>query len=150
MPSPNETLVALLHGPDQPGLVARVSGWVFEHGGNIIHADQHRDREAGVFFQRVEWSPSDGDVAKDEARFLEFAAGIGMEATVAASTRKLRVALMVSKSAHCFHELVLRWKAGEFPCEIVAVVSNHRDLEPVATGYGLPFFHTPVVAAKKT
>ena len=52
------TLVALLHGPDQPGLVARVAGWVFERGGNILHADQHRDMEAGIFFQRVEWVPA--------------------------------------------------------------------------------------------
>src|SRR5438094_7101980 len=51
------TLIALLHGPDQPGLVARVAGWIFEHGGNILHADQHRDMEEGVFFQRVEWEP---------------------------------------------------------------------------------------------
>src|ERR1044071_5036231 len=52
------TLIALLHGPDQPGLVARVASWIFERGGNILHADQHRDMEAGVFFQRVEWQPA--------------------------------------------------------------------------------------------
>ena len=54
---PSPTLVALLHGPDQPGLVARVAGWIFARGGNILHADQHRDMEEGVFFQRVEWVP---------------------------------------------------------------------------------------------
>src|SRR5437763_17141368 len=52
------TLVALLHGPDQPGLVARVASWIFDRGGNILHADQHRDMEAGIFFQRVEWQPA--------------------------------------------------------------------------------------------
>src|SRR5436190_1468522 len=65
------TLIALLHGSDQPGLVARVSGWVFEHGGNILHADQHRDTEAGIFFQRVEWEPKGGATeAEAEARQL--------------------------------------------------------------------------------
>jgi formyltetrahydrofolate hydrolase len=59
------TLVALLHGPDQPGLVARVSGWIFERGGNILHADQHRDMESGVFFQRVEWVPAQGAASAD-------------------------------------------------------------------------------------
>ncbi len=55
------SIVALLHGPDRPGLVARVAGWIFEQGGNILHADQHRDAEENVFFQRVEWSqPSRG------------------------------------------------------------------------------------------
>ena len=50
------SIVALLHGPDRPGLVAQVAGWIFEQGGNILHADQHRDAEENVFFQRVEWS----------------------------------------------------------------------------------------------
>src|SRR6188474_3147600 len=58
MSAATPTLIALLHGPDQPGLVARVAGWIFERGGNILHADQHRDMEAGVFFQRVEWEPA--------------------------------------------------------------------------------------------
>src|SRR3954465_14883133 len=57
MSSAPATLIALLHGPDQPGIVARVAGWIFERGGNILHADQHRDMEAGIFFQRVEWEP---------------------------------------------------------------------------------------------
>ena len=55
------TLIALLHGPDQPGLVARVAGWIFERGGNILHAEQHRDMELGIFFQRIEWEPKGGD-----------------------------------------------------------------------------------------
>ena len=76
------TLIALLHGPDQPGLVARVSGWIFEHGGNILHADQHRDTEAGVFFQRVEWEPKPGALAADAAAFRAFAAGLGMNVQV--------------------------------------------------------------------
>ena len=50
-----ETVIALLHGPDQPGLVSKVSSWIFERGSNIDHADQHKDTEANIFFQRVEW-----------------------------------------------------------------------------------------------
>jgi len=149
MSLPNETLIALLHGPDQPGLVAKVSGWIFERGGNIIHADQHRDMEAGVFFQRVEWSPVDGDLAGESERFLAFARSLGMHASVAASTQRSRMAVMVSKADHCFHELALRWKAGEFPAEIVCVLSNHRHLESSAASYGLPFFHVPVTPETK-
>ena len=145
------TLIALLHGPDQPGLVARVSGWIFARGGNILHADQHHDREAGVFFQRVEWMPTGapGVAERDAADFLAFAASLGMQVRVVISTHRPRVALFVSKADHCFHDLVLRWKAGEFACDLAAVVGNHRDLEPAAAGYGLPFHHIPVTAETK-
>src|SRR5690606_1890599 len=145
------TAVALLHGPDQPGLVARVSGWIFERGGNILHADQHRDREAGVFFQRVEWLvPDDGEGADAQVRaFAEFAGGLGMKARVATTARRQRVAVLVSKFDHCFHDLALRWRAGEFAGELVGVLSNHPDLADAAAHYGLPYAHVPVSAATK-
>lgn len=153
------TLIALLHGPDQPGLVARVAGWIFERGGNILHADQHRDMEAGIFFQRVEWQPSFDAVANGasrarnlaeaEAEFAAFAKSLGMSVQIMSSADRPRVAVFVSKADHCFHDLVLRWKAGEFECEIVGIASNHLDLGDAARGYGLPFHHLPVTAATK-
>lgn len=143
------TLIALLHGPDQPGLVARVSGWIFERGGNILHADQHRDTEAGVFFQRVEWEAPTGGKAADVAAFRAFAAGLGMAVQVTSSASRPRVVMFVSKADHCFHDLALRWRAGEFAGELVAVVGNHADLAEVARGYGLPFHHIPVTAETK-
>ncbi len=143
------TLIALLHGPDQPGLVARVAGWIFERGGNILHADQHRDMELGIFFQRIEWEPKGGDHGADTAAFYAFAASLGMKATVLSSAERMRVALFVSKADHCFHDIVLRWKEGELPCELVAVVSNHTELKGIALGYGLPFHHMPLTADTK-
>jgi formyltetrahydrofolate deformylase len=146
MSSTTPTLIALLHGPDQPGLVARVSGWIFARGGNILHADQHRDMEAGIFFQRIEWVPtgSAGVAERDAADFLAFGASLGMQAHVALSTIRPRVAIFVSKSDHCFHDVVLRWKEGELACDLVAVVSNHEALRPIALGYGIPFHYIPV------
>jgi formyltetrahydrofolate deformylase len=159
------TLIALLHGPDQPGLVARVAGWIFERGGNILHADQHRDTQAGVFFQRVEWEPAfalsrtgsaaippirPADLAAAEKEFAEFARGsLGMNVRILSSADRPRVAIFVSKADHCFHDLVLRWKAGDFACDLVAIMSNHTDLEGAARNYGLPFVHIPVTSATK-
>jgi formyltetrahydrofolate deformylase len=148
MSSDTATLVALLHGPDQPGLVARVSGWIFARGGNILHADQHRDMEAGVFFQRIEWVPA-GVAEREAADFLAFAGSLGMHARVSLSTHRPRVAVFVSKADHCFHDLILRWKAGDFRCDLVTVVGNHPDLAEAARGYGLPFVHIPVTGATK-
>lgn len=142
-------IVALLSGPDKPGLVARVASWIFERQGNIIHADQHRDGEAEIFFQRVEWVPA-GDVEAEEAAFRAFASGeLGMDAKIALSGAKPKVAIMVSKIEHCFHDIILRFKAGEIPGELACVVSNHKTLRQATEGYGLPFHHIPVTQATK-
>ena len=122
-------LVALLSGPDQKGLVSKVSGWIFENGGSIVHADQHHDQEAGVFFQRVEWAINDGDDPTTVARaFQSLGDSLGMKTKVAISSDKPKVALFVSKFDHCFHDLILRWKADEYPCDIKLVISNHETL----------------------
>jgi formyltetrahydrofolate deformylase len=145
MPPP-PTLIALLHGPDRPGLVARVAGWVFARGGNILHADQHRDTEREVFFQRVEWAPARGDAGAEAREFTAFATTLGMTARVASSAHRPKGALFVSRADHCFHDLVLRWRAGEFAGDFACVISNHADLAAVARHYGLPFHHVPVTA----
>jgi len=176
MLSTSPTLIALIHGPDQPGLVARTAGWIFARGGTILHADQHRDMEKEIFFQRIEWVPAPaaaGQAAgkasvarppeaptttpasanagaagpgmeEETAAFVGFAADLGMKARIASSIHRPRGALFVSKADHCFHDLVLRWRAGEFPCVITAVISNHDDLAEAARGYGLAFHHIPV------
>lgn len=149
------TLTALLHGADQPGLVARVAGWIFEHGGNILHADQHRDMEAGIFFQRIEWEPRRNDTGPEGGAdagaedFRKFAGTLGMQARVVSSSHRTRLAIFVSKADHCFHDLILRWKAGDLAADIVAVVGNHPDLATAAAGYGLPFHHIPVTPDTK-
>lgn len=144
----NPTLVALLYGPDQPGLVARTANWIYERNGNILHADQHRDDESGIFFQRIEWVPA-GAPEDDQEGFSAFVRKLGMEVSVARADKRPRVALFVSKIEHCFVDLLARWKMGEFSCEIVLVVSNHPDLAPITEFYGLPFHHIPVDKTQK-
>lgn len=146
---PAATLVALLHGPDQPGLVAKTSGWIFARQGNILHADQHRDMEAGDFFQRIEWVPAGSGAATEAAEFRAFAASLGMAAKVALSNHRPKGFIFVSREDHCFHDLALRWQAGEFAGDFAGVVSNHTDLAEVARHYGLAFHHIPVSAATK-
>lgn len=147
--SPN--LVALLHGPDRRGLVAQAAQWIFARGGNILHADQHRDAEAGVFFQRLEWEPAQPAAADEEAALFRLFAetALGMTVRVRQLARPLRVALWVSKQDHCLHDLCLRHRAGELEnSSLVGVLSNHENLGPVAEAHGLPFCCVPVGPAK--
>jgi formyltetrahydrofolate deformylase len=106
--------------------------------------------ETGIFLQRVEWEPGPATPARAlSASFADFAASLGMNARVASSADRPRVALFVSAEGHCFHDLALRWRAGEFSAELVAVVSNHAAMADHARTYGLPFHHIPVAPGNK-
>ncbi len=144
-----ERIVALLHGRDRAGLVARVSGWIYARGGNILHADQHRDRHEGIFFQRIEWLPA-GDVSEEMRLFEDFAhRDIEMETKLLRSSRKPSIVVMVSKFEHCFSDLVLRCRSGEINCSIPCVISNHGDLREMSEMFGLPFYYIPVEKGAK-
>ncbi|MEQ9823502.1 MAG: formyltetrahydrofolate deformylase [Puniceicoccaceae bacterium] len=144
-----DSIIALLHGPDQPGLVAKVSNWIWERQGNILHADQHRDSSLEIFFQRVEWIPRTALLDAEIREFREFASELQMQSRVVASSQRSKVAMLVSRYDHCFHDLILRWKAGEFNGDICCVISNHEHLRSAAEAYGLPFHCVPVTRADK-
>ena len=137
----DSSITALLSGPDNPGIVARVAGWIHERGGNVLHADQHLDRQENVFFQRVEWEPAEKEKTLEESSAFERMARneLGMHARMALSHDCPKVAVMVSKADHCFHDLVLRVRAGEWKASFAGVLSNHEDLRPVSENYGMPF-----------
>jgi formyltetrahydrofolate deformylase len=138
------SIVALLHGPDRPGLVARVAGWIFERGGNVLHADQHRDAEENVFFQRVEWSQpgAAADVPNIAAAFKAMAeVDLGMNCRTTVSNEQTRVGLLVSKIPHCLQDIALRFRRGEMRGDLVCVVSNHPDLGEFCKSMELPFHY---------
>src|SRR5579871_6877990 len=104
-----DTAVLLIDSPDRKGLVARVSGMLYEHGANILHADQHQDHDLGLFFMRVEWGlhGAGGDAAQSEFdlegfknSFAPMAAELGMHWRLTSSARKPRVALFCSQYLH--------------------------------------------------
>jgi formyltetrahydrofolate deformylase len=106
--------------------------------------------EAGVFFQRVEWVPPKGANAEIMARdFANFGRSLGMDAQVANRAQRPRVALFVSKFGHCFHDLLLRWKTGDYAADFAVVISNHADLAEAADRYGVPFYYQPVTPTTK-
>ncbi|SDJ38553.1 formyltetrahydrofolate deformylase [Frankineae bacterium MT45] len=143
--------VLLLSCPDQRGLVAAVADFVLRHGGNVVHAEQHVDQEAGVFFQRVEFDLDGGDLARDEVApaFDEVAQRFQMNVAVRFSDERPRIALLASRQPHCLSDLLARWRADELPAEVVAVISNHEDHAALAQFSGVPFHYLPVTPATK-
>ena len=140
------SIIALLYGPDQPGIVAKVAGWIHEHGGNVLHADQHLDRQENIFFQRVEWSPEQSrDLRSESDVFSSFATQeLGMKVRIALSEDCPKIAIMVSKADHCFHDLILRVRSGEWNAKISGILSNHEAMRSASEGYGLDYLYLPV------
>lgn len=135
------SVTALLYGSDRPGIVARVAGWIHERGSNVLHADQHLDRQQNVFFQRVEWETASSVNALDEGvAFQQMAESeLGMNVRIGYENDRPKIGIMVSKADHCFHDLALRVRSGEWNAEIAGVLSNHQDLRNISESYDLPF-----------
>src|ERR1039457_5285141 len=144
-----DSAVLLIDCSDRKGLVARVSGLLYERGANILHADQHIDHELGLFFMRVEWELSGFDFAGFKALFAPMAAELGMTWKLSSSARPPRIALFCSQYLHCMADLLHRWRTGELVCEIPLIVSNHRAVENLAAFYGVPFAHVPATADRR-
>jgi formyltetrahydrofolate deformylase len=152
--------VLLIDCPDRRGLVARVAGLLYQHGANILHADQHQDQDLGLFFMRVEWSLADGGADESEgssqfdlksfrADFAKIAADLDMRWKLSATFRRPRVALFCSQYLHCMADLLQRWHVGELDCEIPVIISNHCEVENLAKFYGILFEHIPVAAGTR-
>lgn len=146
------SIIALLDGADRPGLVAKVAGWIFAQGGNILHADQHRDAEENVFFQRVEWSQpgAAAHVCGIAAAFAEMARQeLGMNCRTTVSSQRTKVGMLVSRIPHCLQDLAFRFRRNEMRGELVWVVSNHPDLREFCQSMDLSFHHIEVRPDRK-
>ncbi len=131
---------------DQRGIVHRVSGFLVEHGCNIIDSAQFGDAQSELFFMRVHFSKEDAAVcdAGLRADFAALAIGMQMNWQLHDAHKKPRVMLMVSKIGHCLNDLLFRYKSGLLPVEIPAIVSNHTDFYQLAASYNIPFHHLPL------
>jgi formyltetrahydrofolate deformylase len=151
VPPAAETATLLVHCPDRRGIVAAVAQLLYGHGANILDADQHTDLESGQFFQRVRFDLAEIHTDRHalEHAIRETAERFAMRWHIAYSGRRKRVALFVSRYDHCLYDLLLRHRAGELPCLMALVVSNHPDLEGVASQFGVPFRLFPITPETK-
>jgi formyltetrahydrofolate deformylase len=139
--SKSSNAVLLIHCPDQRGLVAQISQFIFQYNGNIVHSDHHTDQESGKFLMRIEWDTTGFHIARDEfaSAFLPLARKLNLSWEIHYRDRLDRVALFVSKQSHCLYDLLWRSAEGELPAEIALVISNHPDLGPAVEKFGIPY-----------
>src|SRR6478736_4845232 len=147
----------LISCPDRRGIVAASAQVLAGHGANILDSDQHTDREAGQFFQRLCFET--GELTTDrgtlERALDEVARRFSMKYRLSYSVdehgapRRKRVAIFVSRYDHCLYDLLLRQRAGELVGDIALIVSNHAELGYVAEQFGIPFHVYPMTAENK-
>ncbi|MET0997042.1 MAG: formyltetrahydrofolate deformylase [Mycobacterium sp.] len=139
-----QTFTLTLTCAQRPGIVHAVSSFLLQHNCDISEHKQFDDTENGAFFLRTSFVPTDEvDTETLTSRFYATAAEFGMNFEFT-SDEAARIIVMVSRMGHCLNDLIFRWRAGSLGGEIVAVVSNHLDLRPMAEAAGLPFHHIPV------
>jgi formyltetrahydrofolate deformylase len=131
---------------DQRGIVHRVSGFLVDHGCNIIDSAQFGDAQSQTFFMRVHFSAEDASITDPDMRasFAELAATMQMNWQLHDARKKPRMMLMVSKIGHCLNDLLFRYRSGLLAVEIPAIVSNHTDFYQLAASYNIPFHHLPL------
>ena len=137
---------------DRPGIVAGVSSFLLEQGANIVSSHQYSsDPSGGRFFLRTEFfleQPVERE--RFEESFGESLAGrLDMDWEIRWWGERPRLAIMVSRHDHCLQDLLWRWHRGELDAEIVAVISNHTDLQAATAAAGVPFHHVPVQKGEK-
>ncbi|MCA6248726.1 MAG: formyltetrahydrofolate deformylase [Phenylobacterium sp.] len=138
-------MILTLSCPDRPGIVARVSTLLFEHGANIVDAQQFDDGETGRFFMRVVFTPGPGGAAAVRPGLEALAADLAMDWTLRDPKARRRVMILASQTDHCLADLIWRWRQGELPMDISAVVSNHPEASfPHTDLKGIAFHHLPV------
>ena len=148
----SEQLATLLVGcPDRKGIVAALAQVLYGHGANILDSDQHSDPVAQMFFQRLRFDMStlNTDRVSLEQGIREVAERFKMDWRLAYGHQQKKVAIWVSKLEHCLYDLLVRYRAGELPCDVAMILSNHPDAAKVASHFDVPFHHIPVTAETK-
>jgi formyltetrahydrofolate deformylase len=143
--------ILLLSCPDKKGLVARLSNFIFQNNGNIVHADQYTSKRGKFFFMRIEWELSGFALSREEIPvvFAPLARQYEMKWNLHFTDYVPRMVIFVSQHLHCLHDLILRRHMGELGAQIEAVISNHTDARDLVEQFGIRYFHFPITEKNK-
>ena len=147
----NDSVVILIHCKDRKGLVARVSGFIHDFGGNILDSDHHTDEETNDFLMRMEFATDGLQIPPDEisAAFAPIAKIFEMRYEVHHSSHRTRVGMLVSKQDHCLADLLQRHRRDELHIDIPVIISNHETCAEWAHLFKIPFMVLPVTKETK-
>jgi formyltetrahydrofolate deformylase len=146
-----DSVVLLIQCKDRRGIVARVSGFIHDFGGNILDSDHHTDEETNDFLMRMECSTEGLQIAPDQISeaFAPIAKVFEMRYEVHQTSRRTRVGMMVSKQDHCLADLLQRHRRDELRIDIPLIISNHDTCANWADLFKIPFAVCPVTKETK-
>ncbi|MGG1217019.1 formyltetrahydrofolate deformylase [Priestia endophytica] len=137
---------------DKPGIVAKVSQWLFEYKANIVESNQYSTSHTdGLFFMRIEFECPDFQKRYSELKesFHEVASSFKMDWQLQSASKRKKTAIFVSKEDHCLQELLWNYERGELYTDIAMVVSNHETMREFVESKGIPFHYIPVTKETK-
>jgi formyltetrahydrofolate deformylase len=136
------------------GQVAAVTALLEQHGAYIEEFAVFDDVLSDRFYVRTVFrirGATGQDLDALRARYGEVLARFAdAEGAIHDTRRPARVLIMVSRADHCLQDLLAQRRRGELNMDVVAVVSNHADLEPVARAEGVPYHHFPITPETKS
>lgn len=122
--------------PDEPGLVHKITGVLFNAGYNVLSNQEFVDLEAKHFFMRTAFQ---GPTPPDRViSYLEQILPRDSMVKLVAAARQ-PIVILATTEAHCLGDLLIRHYSGELPGEIKAVIANHETLGSLVRQFGLPF-----------
>ena len=130
----------LIHCPDEPGLVFKITGVLFKHGLNIIRNGEFVERDGNHFFMRTEVAGA----FDPEALQADLRTALPPSAVIRLTTNQPKnIVLMATKEHHCLSELLVRHEFGELNARVLAVISNYEVLGDLTRKFNLPFHYLP-------
>ena len=143
--------ILLVSSPDQKGITASVTQFIYKNNGNIVHADQHIDEQSNTFFLRIEWSLDGFDISRDKIkeRFTPIANKFRMIWELSFTDQRPKIAVYVSRHLHCLVDILYRHKAGQLPCDIPMIISNHSDVKTIANDFRIKCHVMPITEINK-
>lgn len=143
--------IILLSCPDQKGIVATVSNFLFKNNGNIVDSNQYTDKYDNMFFMRVEWELSQFKLSINETKkgFQKIADKFHMKWELNLNKQKFKTAIFVSQWTHCLYEVLLKKESKELPIDIDLIISNHKSIKTIAQQFKINFFYFPISSSTK-
>jgi len=123
--------VLIIKCPDTRGIVAAVSGYLYDNDISIVESNQFNDSLGDMFYVRMVFKqagPKMPPMPTLRDGFKPIAHRFSMDWEIFNLTIKPKVLIAVSKFGHCLYELLHRWRSGLLPVDIACVMSNHEDM----------------------